>query len=34
MAIVERQEFASVIQRGGRQIEALFKLLRERIGES
>jgi len=30
MAITERQEFASVIQRGGGQLEALLKALRER----
>lgn len=33
MAITERQEFASVIQRGGGQIEALLKALRERSGQ-
>jgi phospholipid transport system substrate-binding protein len=33
MAVTERQEFASVIQRGGGQIEALLKLLRERSGQ-
>ena len=31
MAVTERQEFASVIQRGGGQVEALLKLLRERV---
>jgi phospholipid transport system substrate-binding protein len=30
MAVTERQEFASIIQRGGGQVEALLKLLRER----
>jgi phospholipid transport system substrate-binding protein len=33
MALTERQEFASVIQRGGGQIEALLKLLREKTGQ-
>lgn len=33
MAITERQEFASVIQRGGGQVEALLKLLREKSGQ-
>jgi phospholipid transport system substrate-binding protein len=33
MAVTERQEFASVIQRGGGQIEALLKALRERSGQ-
>ncbi len=33
MALTERQEFASVIQRGGGQIDALLKLLRERTGQ-
>jgi phospholipid transport system substrate-binding protein len=32
MAVTERQEFASVIQRGGGQVNALLKLLREKIG--
>jgi phospholipid transport system substrate-binding protein len=30
MAVTERQEFAAIIQRGGGQVEALLKLLRER----
>src|SRR5713226_2775069 len=34
MALTERQEFASVIQRGGGQIDALLKVLRERAGQS
>jgi phospholipid transport system substrate-binding protein len=33
MAVTEREEFASVIQRGGGQIEALLKLLREKTGQ-
>jgi phospholipid transport system substrate-binding protein len=33
MAVTQRQEFASVIQRGGGQVEALLKLLRERAGQ-
>jgi phospholipid transport system substrate-binding protein len=33
MAVTERQEFASVIQRGGGQIEALLKLLRQKTGQ-
>jgi phospholipid transport system substrate-binding protein len=33
MALTERQEFASVIQRGGGQIDALLKLLREKTGQ-
>jgi phospholipid transport system substrate-binding protein len=33
MAVTERQEFASVIQRGGGQLEALLKALRERSGQ-
>jgi phospholipid transport system substrate-binding protein len=33
MAVTERQEFASVIQRGGGQLEALLKVLRERSGQ-
>jgi len=33
MALPERQEFASVIQRGGGELEALLKLLRERTGQ-
>jgi phospholipid transport system substrate-binding protein len=32
MAITQRQEFASVIQRNGGQIDALLKLLREKTG--
>jgi phospholipid transport system substrate-binding protein len=34
MAITQRQEFASVIQRNGGQIDALLKLLREKTGQS
>ena len=34
MAVVEREEFSSVIQRGGGQLEALLKELRERSGQS
>jgi phospholipid transport system substrate-binding protein len=34
MAITEREEFASVIQRGGGNIEALLKMLREKTGQS
>ena len=33
MAVTERQEFASVIQRGGGQVEALLKLLRQKTGQ-
>ena len=33
MALTERQEFASIIQRGGGQIDALLKLLREKTGQ-
>jgi len=33
MALTERQEFASVIQRSGGELEALLKLLRERTGQ-
>jgi phospholipid transport system substrate-binding protein len=33
MALTERQEFASVIQRGGGQVDALLKVLRERAGQ-
>jgi phospholipid transport system substrate-binding protein len=33
MAITERQEFAAVIQRAGGNIEALLKILREKIGQ-
>jgi phospholipid transport system substrate-binding protein len=33
MAVTERDEFASIIQRGGGQIEALLKLLREKTGQ-
>ncbi len=32
MAVTQRQEFASVIQRNGGQIDALLKILREKIG--
>jgi phospholipid transport system substrate-binding protein len=34
MALTERQEFASIIQRGGGQVEALLKQLREKTGQS
>jgi phospholipid transport system substrate-binding protein len=34
MALTERQQFASVIQRGGGQLEVLLKLLREKTGQS
>jgi phospholipid transport system substrate-binding protein len=30
MAVTQRQEFASVIQRGGNQLEALLQTLREK----
>jgi phospholipid transport system substrate-binding protein len=33
MALTERQEFASIIQRNGGQIDALLKLLREKTGQ-
>jgi phospholipid transport system substrate-binding protein len=33
MAVTQRQEFASVIQRGGGQIDPLLKLLREKVGQ-
>lgn len=33
MALTQRQEFASVIQRGGGQLEALLKVLREKTGQ-
>jgi phospholipid transport system substrate-binding protein len=33
MAVTERQEFASVIQRNNGQVEALLKLLREKSGQ-
>jgi phospholipid transport system substrate-binding protein len=33
MALTQRDEFASVIQRGGGRVEALLVSLRERIGE-
>jgi phospholipid transport system substrate-binding protein len=33
MAVTQRQEFASVIQRNGGQIDALLKLLREKAGQ-
>jgi phospholipid transport system substrate-binding protein len=33
MALTQRQEFASVIQRGGGQVDALLKLLREKTGQ-
>jgi phospholipid transport system substrate-binding protein len=34
MAVTQRQEFSSVIQRNGGQIDALLKLLREKTGAS
>jgi len=34
MAVTQRQEFASIIQRNGGQIDALLKLLREKAGQS
>jgi len=34
MAVTQRQEFASVIQRNGGQVDALLKLLREKTGRS
>jgi len=33
MALTERQEFASVIQRSGGELEALLRLLREKTGQ-
>jgi phospholipid transport system substrate-binding protein len=33
MALTQRQEFASVIQRGGGQLDALLKVLREKTGQ-
>jgi phospholipid transport system substrate-binding protein len=33
MALTERQEFASVIQRNGGEVEGLLKLLREKTGQ-
>jgi phospholipid transport system substrate-binding protein len=33
MAVTQRQEFASVIQRNGGQLDALIKLLREKTGQ-
>jgi phospholipid transport system substrate-binding protein len=33
MAVTQRQEFASVIQRGGGQIDPLLKLLRDKVGQ-
>jgi phospholipid transport system substrate-binding protein len=33
MALTQRQEFASVIQRNGGQLEALLKVLREKTGQ-
>ncbi len=32
MAVTQRQEFAAVIQRNGGQIDALLKILREKVG--
>jgi phospholipid transport system substrate-binding protein len=34
MAITQRQEFASIIQRNGGQLDALLKLLREKTGQA
>lgn len=34
MAVTQRQEFASVIQRNGGQLDALLKLLREKTGQT
>ena len=34
MAVTERQQFASIIQRNNGQIEALLKLMRERAGQA
>jgi hypothetical protein len=34
MAVTEREEFSSVIQGGGGQIEVLLRELRERTGQS
>jgi phospholipid transport system substrate-binding protein len=34
MALTERQEFASIIQRGGGQLEVLLKLLRDKTAQS
>src|SRR5258708_21719690 len=34
MALTERQEFASVIQRSGGELEGLLKLLREKTGQA
>lgn len=34
MAVTQRQEFASIIQRNGGQLEALLKLLREKAGSA
>ena len=34
MAVTEREEFSSVIQRGGGQVEVLLRELRERTGQS
>jgi phospholipid transport system substrate-binding protein len=34
MAVTQRQEFASIIQRNGGQIDALLKLLREKTGQA
>jgi phospholipid transport system substrate-binding protein len=34
MAVTQRQEFASIIQRNGGQLDALLKLLREKTGQA
>lgn len=34
MAVTQREQFASVIQRNGGEVDALLKLLREKIGRS
>jgi phospholipid transport system substrate-binding protein len=34
MAVTERQQFASIIQRNNGQIEALLKIMRERAGQA
>jgi phospholipid transport system substrate-binding protein len=33
MAITQRDEFASVIQRGGGRVEALLASLRDKVGQ-
>ena len=34
MSVTQRSEFASVIQRGGGQIESLLQTLRQRVGSA